>query len=375
MERVFMKGGEAVAEAAIRAGCRFYAGYPITPQNETPEYFSRRMPEVGGTFLQGESEIASVNMVLGAAIAGAKAMTSSSSVGISLKSEGISQAANGCQPIVIANFMRGGPGGGTIQPAQNDYLQATKASGNGGFKMIVFAPSNVQEAVDLTYEAFQVAERDRHPSLILVDGCIASMMEPVVLPPMRTDEELQKERDARKNWICNGVRTRGWNAIELDLWYGRAAMVNAEAEGAGGKPVMEHTLENANRLWAELYEKWAQNDTRVECYLTEDAEYIITGYGTGGRVCKSAVNQLRKEGYKVGLIRPIIISPFPVQAYKELDASRVKFVLGSEMAIPGQMFEDVQASLCDRIPSYYFGRSGGHVLEAYEIIEAFKSHL
>lgn len=375
MKRKFMKGGEAVAEAAIRAGCRFYAGYPITPQNETPEYFARRMPDVGGVFLQGESEIASVNMVLGAAIAGAKAMTSSSSVGIALKSEGISQAANGCQPIVIANFMRGGPGGGTIQPAQNDYLQATKASGNGGFKMIVFAPCDVQEAVDLTYEAFKVAERDRHPSLVLVDGCIASMMEPVILPPMRTDEELKAELDGRRNWICHGRRTRGWNAIELDLWYGRSAMVNAEAEAKTGKPVMEHTLENANKLWAELYEQWEKNDTRVECYLTDDAEYIITGYGTGGRVCKSAVNALREEGYKVGLIRPIIISPFPVNAYKELDASKIKFVLGSEMAIPGQMFEDVQASLCDRIPSYYYGRSGGHILETEEIVEAFKSHL
>lgn len=375
MERVFMKGSEAVAEAAIRAGCRFYAGYPITPQNETPEYFSRRLPEVGGVFLQGESEVASINMIMGASIAGAKAMTSSSSVGIALMAEGISQAANGCQPIVIANFMRGGPGGGTIQPAQSDYLQGTKAAGNGGFKMIVFAPCNVQEAADLTYEAFRIAERDRNPVMILADGCIASMMEPVYLPPMRTDEELQADRLARKNWICNGRRTRGWNAIELDLWYGRAAMVNAEAEGNGGKPVMEHTLENANRLWAELYAGWAEHDTRVEEYRTEDAEYILTGYGTGGRVCKAAVDQLRAEGYRVGLIRPIIVCPFPVNAYKKLDADKVKFVLGSEMAIPGQMFEDVQASLCDRIPSYYYGRSGGHVLEATEVVEAFKSHL
>ena len=374
MERVFMKGAEAVAEAAVRAGCRFYAGYPITPQNETPEYLARRLPEVGGVFLQGESEVASINMVLGASIAGAKAMTSSSSVGIALMAEGISQALNGCQPIVIANFMRGGPGGGTIQPAQSDYLQGTKAIGNGGCKLIVLAPCNVQEAADLTYEAFRLAERDRNPVLILADGCIASMMEPVILPPMRTDEELEKERLARRNWISNGVRTRGWGSIKLDLWYGRAAMVNAESQGACGKPAVEHTLESANRLWAELYETW-ENDIRVEEYRTEDAEYILTGYGTGGRVCRAAVDQLREKGYRVGLIRPIVVNPFPANAYKKLDSQKVKFVLCSEMAIPGQMFEDVQASLCDRIPSYYYGRSGGHILEESEVIDAFMSHL
>ena len=375
MERVFMKGGEAIAEAAVRAGCRFFAGYPITPQNEVPEYFSRRLPEVGGTFIQGESEVASINMVYGAACGGAKAMTSSSAVGIALKSEGISQAAQGSMPIVIASVMRGGPGGGTIKPAQNDYLQATKALGNGGFKMIVLAPSTVQEAVDLTYEAFSLAERDRNPVVVLADGCIASMMEPVVLPPMRSDEELKRDREARKNWISAGKRERGWGAIEIDLWGGRASMVNTESIAATGKPCVPPGLESSNRLSAEMYERWAREDTRVEMYMTEDAEYILSGYGTSGRVAKSAVNALRAEGIKAGLIRPIIVNPFPVDAYRNLPPERVKFVFNTEMAIPGQMFEDVLCSLQGRIPAYHFGRSGGHILERGEVVEAFKSYL
>ena len=184
MARTFMKGSEAVAEAAVRAGCRFFAGYPITPQNEVPEYFARRLPEVGGTFIQGESEVASINMVYGAASAGVRAMTSSSSPGIALKSEGISYCAAARIPMVYTNFQRGGPGVGSIQPAQMDYFEATKASGNGGFQMMVLAPSTVQEAVDLTVKAFELADRDRNPVHILADGVIATMMEPVELPEM-----------------------------------------------------------------------------------------------------------------------------------------------------------------------------------------------
>ena len=190
MARVLMKGCEAIAEAAVRAGCRFFAGYPITPQNEIPEYFARRLPEVGGNFVQGESEVASVNMVYGAAAAGTRSMTSSSSPGISLKSEGISYCAAARVPIVYSNISRGGPGVGAIQPAQQDYFQATKASGNGGFRMMVLAPSTVQEAVDLTYAAFDYADRDMNPVLILADGVIGTMMEPVELPEMKSDEEI-----------------------------------------------------------------------------------------------------------------------------------------------------------------------------------------
>jgi len=375
---VFLKGGEAIAEAAIRAGCRFFAGYPITPQNEIPEYFSRRLPEVGGHFIQGESEVASINMVCGAACAGAKAMTSSSSVGMSLKSEGISQAANGCIPIVLASVMRGGPGGGTIRPSQNDYLQATKAHGSGGFKMIVLAPGTVQEAVDLTYEAFSLAERDRNPVMVLADGCIASMMEPVVLPPMKSDEELAADRADRKNWISTGKKTRGWGTIEIDLWGGRVCMLNAESMAATGKlsyPTGPDALEASNRVTAELYEKWEREDTRVELYQTEDAEYIITGFGTGGRVAKAAVDELRAEGIRVGLIRPIIVSPFPTAAYAALRPEQIKFIMGTEMSIPGQMIEDVKCAVRDRIPICYYGRSGGHILERGEVIQAFKAQL
>ena len=192
MARVFMKGCEAIAEAAVRSGCRFFAGYPITPQNEIPEYFARRMPEVGGVFVQGESEVASVNMVYGAAQSGTRSMTSSSSCGISLKSEGISFCASARIPMVYCNVQRGGPGIGAIQPAQQDYLQATRASGNGGFRMMVFAPATVQEAVDMTYAAFDYAQRDRNPVLILADGVLGTIMEPVELPEMRSDEEVKR---------------------------------------------------------------------------------------------------------------------------------------------------------------------------------------
>ena len=200
MARSFMKGCEAIAEAAVRAGCRFFAGYPITPQNEIPEYFARRMPEVGGTFVQGESEVASISMVYGAASAGTRSMTSSSSPGVALKSEGISYCAAARIPIVYANISRGGPGVGSIQPAQQDYFQATRASGNGGFQMMVLAPSTVQEAVDLTYAAFDLADRDRNPVLILADGVIGTMMEPVVLPEMKSPEEIAAIQAGKRGW-------------------------------------------------------------------------------------------------------------------------------------------------------------------------------
>jgi len=372
MERTFMKGSEAIAEAAVRAGCRFFAGYPITPQNEIPEYFSRRLPEVGGHFVQGESEVASVNMIMGAAAAGAKCMTSSSSVGISLKSEGISQIANDSLPAVIANVMRGGPGGGSIQPAQSDYWQATKAQGNGGFKMIVLAPGTLQEAVDLTYKAFELADRDRNPVMILADGCIGSMMEPVVLPEMKSDEQIAKEKWERKNWLVNGFKYRDMGRISLDPWGGRTSMLAMEAIAAGEKPVAR-SLEESNRVSGELYKEWAKNDVMVELYQTEDAEYILTGYGTAGRVAKSAVDALRKEGIKVGLIRPITVNPFPYDAYKALCPDKVKFILDVEMAIPGQMVEDVERAIMEKIPVHQFGRSGGNIVGREEIIATFKA--
>ncbi len=279
MSRVFMKGCEAIAEAAVRAGCRFFAGYPITPQNEIPEYFSRRMPEVGGVFVQGESEVASVNMVYGAASAGVRAMTSSSSPGIALKSEGISYCAAARIPMVYANISRGGPGVGSIQPAQMDYFQATKASGNGGFQMMVFAPSTVQEAVDMTYAAFDYADRDRNPVLILADGVIGTMMEPVVLPEMKSDEEVAALKASKQ---------------ELGLCGPQAGLRPSRLDPAG--PVVHcHACRRPTRRPPPCMNpgRWM---SKVEEYRLEDAEVVITAYGISARICKSAVDLLRAAG-------------------------------------------------------------------------------
>lgn len=293
MARVLMKGCEAIAEAAVRAGCRFFAGYPITPQNEIPEYFARRLPEVGGSFVQGESEVASINMVYGAASVGARSMTSSSSPGIALKSEGISYCAAARIPMVYANISRGGPGVGAIQPAQQDYFQATKASGNGGFEMIVLAPATVQEAVDLTCKAFELADRDRNPVLILADGVIGTMMEPVELPEMMSDEEIVAIRESKKKWACIGhpldYAHRAW--IQPGQWdTNKMQAVNEEA--------------------LRLYNSW-EKDVMVEEYCTEDAEVVITAYGISGRIAKSVVEMMRAEGKKGRSYPPHHRSPLP----------------------------------------------------------------
>jgi 2-oxoglutarate ferredoxin oxidoreductase subunit alpha len=377
MEREFMKGCEAIAEAAVRAGCRFFAGYPITPQNEIPEYMARRMPEVKGSFVQGESEVASVNMVMGAASAGDKAMTSSSSCGISLKSEGISYIAGSALPAVIVNVMRGGPGGGSIQPSQQDYWQATKAQGNGGFKMIVFAPSTVQEAVDMTYKAFKYAERDRNPVMVLADGCIGAMMEPVVLPAMVSDEELAADKAARNDWLVNGKGYRDGRLIEIDSWVGRAVYVNADNLKSGRRdPDGPNSLEYSNKLAEAMYDRWAKEDTAVEFYKTEDAEIILTSYGTSARVCRAVVDTMRKDGVKIGLIRPVVVNPFPYDAYKDLCPKQVKVILDVEMSIPAQMVEDVKFALAMhdvKIPVKTFCRSGGVIVGRDEIINAVKA--
>lgn len=352
MNRVFMKGSEAIAEAAVRAGCRFFAGYPITPQNEIPEYFSRRLPEVGGKFIQGESEVASINMVYGAAASGVRAMTSSSSPGISLKSEGISYCAAARIPIVYSNVSRGGPGVGAIQPAQADYLQATKASGNGGFEMMVFAPSTVQEAVDMTYKAFDYADRDRNPVLILSDGVVGTMMEPVVLPEMKSDEEIARIRESKKKWAIIGhpldYAHRAW--IQPGQW-------NVEL------------MQKVNEEAEELYRSW-EKDVQVEEYEMDDAEIVIASYGISARIAKSAVQVLRKQGVKVGLIRPITVHPFPYKSFENLDYSRVKAVLDVEMSIPAQMIQDVKMGVKDRAPIYTCLTSGGVVMDREKIVKA-----
>lgn len=358
MERKFMKGCEAIAEAAVRAGCRFYAGYPITPQNEVPEYLCRRLPEVGGTFVQGESEVASINMVLGASSTGTRCMTTSSSTAICLMSEGIAFMASSRSPMVYCNISRGGPGIGTIQPSQQDYAQATKASGNGGFRMMVFAPSTVQEAVDMVYEAFDYADRDRNPVLILGDGVLGTIMEPVELPPMRSDEEVAKIKADKRSWAAVGHK----------LGEEKRCMVVA-----GGWDTKAQ--ERANIEAAQMYEDWQKNDVQVEELYLDDAELVITSYGISGRIARSAVNVLRKEGYKVGLIRPKTISPFPFDSYDKLDFGRVKTILDVEMAIPALMAEDVKMAVKGRCPIETCLHSGGEIMSREDVLAAAKKIL
>lgn len=349
MAKVFMKGNEAIAEAAVRGGCRFFAGYPITPQNEIPEYLSWRLPEVGGTFVQGESEVASINMVYGAAAGGCRAMTSSSGPGISLKAEGISYLAGTKLPAVIVNISRGGPGLGSIQPAQSDYFQATKALGHGGFKVMVFAPATLQEAVDLTYNAWEYAERDRNPVMILMDGCLGAIMELVELPEMKT-----ADRAGTKTWALQ--RREGEARLDRMLTpYFPEAM-----------------LEYENTTRGKLYEKWAENDVMVEEFMLEDAEYVVAAYGISARVAKEAILRLREEGFKVGMIRPITLNPFPKKSFANLDYSQVKGIIDIELAIPAQMKDDIALEVKDRAPVYTYGRSGGVLLDEESTYIAIK---
>ena len=348
MAKILMKGNEAVAEAAVRGGCRFFAGYPITPQSEIPEYLSGRLPEVGGVFVQGESEVASINMVYSAAVAGVRAMTGSSGPGISLKAEGISYLSGALLPAVIVNVSRGGPGLGSIQPAQQDYLQATKALGHGGFRLIVEAPHTVQEAVDLVYDSFELAERDRNPVFILMDGCLGAVMEEVELPPM-------KELPERPDWALGNFEKGEHEPRIITSIPG------------------EDVLEMLNKRAAMLQQSWAVNDVRWEEYRLDDAEYVCVAYGTSARVCKYAINELRKEGIKVGLIRPITLYPFPNKVFHDLDYSRVKAIIDVEMAIPCQMVEDIAAQVMERAPILQYGHSGGNTINNEDTTAAIKA--
>jgi len=352
MARKFMKGCEAIAEAAVRSGCRFFAGYPITPQNEIPEYLARRLPEVGGSFVQGESEVASINMVYGAAQTGTRAMTTSSSCGISLMSEGVSFMASAHIPMVYVNVQRGGPGIGAIQPAQQDYAQATRASGNGGFRMMVLAPATVQEAVDMTYAAFDYAQRDRNPVLVLSDGVLGTIMEPVELPEARPEAEVAKLKADCRSWALVGhdPEKEERSFISPGHWSTKA---------------QEQTcIDNA-----ALYESW-KKDVQVEELYLDDAEVVITAYGISGRIARSAVKLLRKEGLKVGLIRPKTVSPFPYESYANLDYSRVKAILDVEMCIPALMAEDVKLGVLGRCPIETCLHAGGEIMSRNEIMDA-----
>lgn len=348
MEKRFMKGCEAIAEAAVRGGCRFFAGYPITPQNEIPEYLSWRLPEVGGAFVQGESEVASINMVYGASATGKRAMTSSSGPGISLKAEGISYLASAQLPAVIVNVSRGGPGLGSIQPAQSDYLQATKALGHGGFRAMVFAPATLQEAVDVMYDAWEYAERDRGPVLVLMDGCLGAIMEEVTLPPMKE---------------VNFNNTEDWCL----------ARVNGRTDSHMITPILpEPALEMLNKFKGMTYKGWEMNDVKVEEYQIDDAEYVVVAYGIAARVAKEAVNTLRAEGVKIGLIRPITLYPFPKKSLDGLDYDKVKGIIDIEMTIPAQMRDDIELQVKGRCPVYEYGRSGGMLLDDEGVLSAIR---
>ena len=340
-EKKFMAGNEAIAEAAVQAGCRYYFGYPITPQNEIGEYMSWRLPQVGGCFLQAESEVSSIYMVFGAAGVGARVMTSSSSPGISLMQEGISYIAAAELPCVIVNMMRGGPGLGGIHPSQSDYFQATKGGGHGDYHLLVLAPHTAQEAVTVTMLAFDLADKYRNPVMILGDGNMGQMMEPVEFKPP------EKTFTVKKDWTTTGAKGRTRNLIKtlyLD-------------------PTI---LEKRNLAIAQKLAGAVKNEVRFEPYMTEDAEIVIAAYGTVARIAKTAIRILREKGIKVGLLRPISLYPFPYQAFAHM-AERVKDILVVEMSM-GQMVQDVQLAVCGKSPVHFYGRVGGIVPSFDEIV-------
>ena len=341
-----MKGNEAIAEAAIRGGCRFYAGYPITPQNEIPEYMSWRLPEVGGRFIQAESEISAINMVYGAAGAGARAMTSSSSPGISLKQEGISYICGAELPCVIINMVRSGPGLGGIQPAQSDYFQTVKGGGHGDYRMLVYSPCSVQECVDLLYDAYDKAERYRLPVMILGDGMLGQIMEAVTLPEMKDLSSLPK-----KAWAADGSGIGKDRRIINSLY------------------IVPDELEAMNRKLQKIYDDMCEREVMCEDYLTEDAEIIITAYGTVARIAKSAVDVLRENGIKAGLVRPITLYPFPKANFaRTMENPCVKEVVAVELSM-GQYVEDVRLVAEGKKPVKFYGRSGGNVMSPEDIVD------
>lgn len=342
-ERFLMKGNEALAEAAIRAGCKHFFGYPITPQTELAAYMSKRMPKIGGTYLQAESELAAANMVLGASAAGVRAMTSSSSPGISLKTEAISYMAGSDVPALIINVQRGGPGLGGIQPSQADYWQATKATGHGDFQILVFAPATVQEMVDLVSDAFDMADKYRMPAMILADGMLGQMMEPVEFKD--EGEKVLPERP----WAASGHQNKRKHNVVNSLYLTPQALENLVVERF------------------ERYEKIKATEQRASEYLTEDADIILVAFGASARVAHSAVGMARAQGIKAGLIRPITLWPFPTDCLKKA-AKTAKGFLSVEMNM-GQMVDDVKLAIdCSR-PVEFFGRTGGVIPTPNEILE------
>lgn len=341
-EKILMKGNEAIGEAAVVAGCRHYFGYPITPQSELIEYMAKRLPQVNGVFVQAESEISAINMVYGAAAAGARVMTSSSSPGISLKQEGISYIAGSQLPCVIVNVMRGGPGLGSIQPGQADYFQATKGGGHGDYRNIVLAPNSVQEMADITIEAFDLADKWRNAVMILGDGALGQMMEPVEF----TESNL---KPAEKPWAARGRLGRGKPNIVNSLY------------------LQPDLMEKHNHVLQEKYALIQKEETRWENLLTEDAEIIVVAYGITSRIAITAINNARKNGIRVGMLRPISLWPFPSQAISTLADQAQSFIVFEMSA--GQMVEDVRLAVNGKRQVYFHGRTGGMLPTPKELYE------
>ncbi len=331
-KKAFIKGNEAIARAAVDAGCRYYFGYPITPQSDIPEYLSKVLPKLGGEFIQAESEIASINMLLGASSAGARAMTSSSGPGITLKQEGLSYMAGSELPGVVVNIARCGPGLGGIAPSQAEYFQATKGGGHGDYRLIVLAPDSVQEMYDLPFKAFDLSDKYRNPAMILADGMLGQMKEPVLLRPPRSMDLPEKD------WVLTGARGRPQNIIK-SLYL-------------GDKELERHTW----KLW-EKYQRMKQEDVMFEAREVDDARLIIAAFGSCARIAKSALKQARTEGLKVGLLRPITLFPFPERIFCQASINTKKF-LTVELNT-GQMVEDVRLAVSPGTEVYFYGRPPG----------------
>ena len=340
-----MCGNEALAEAAILAGLDAYFGYPITPQNEIPAYMSRRMPEEGRVFVQCESELAAINMVFGASATGKRTMTSSSSPGISLMQEGMSYLAGAEMPAVVVNVMRGGPGLGNIAPSQSDYFQATRGGGHGDYRTIAFGPATVQELVDCMSMAFDLADKYRMTVMVLADGILGQMMEPVVL------EKKPRPKLPPKDWALTGADGREQNIVRSLL-------------------LKDGALEELNNKLQEKYRQIEANEVICEQYKVEDAEIIMVAYGISARIVRSAVNRARDEGIKVGLIRPVTLWPFPTDQINKA-AGDLKIFLTVEMSC-GQMVEDVKLAVAGKSPVLFFGRSGGGVPSVEQTLEKIK---
>ena len=341
-EKILMKGNEAIGEAAVVAGCRHYFGYPITPQSELIEYMAKRLPQVDGVFLQAESEVAAINMVYGAASAGCRVMTSSSSPGISLKQEGISYIAGSQLPCVIVNVQRGGPGLGSIQPGQADYFQATKGGGHGDYRNIVLAPNSVQEMADITIEAFDLADKWRNAVMILGDGALGQMMEPV-------EFKESNSKPVEKPWAATGRRGRTKPNIVNSLY------------------LQPDLMEKHNHVLQEKYAKIQAEETRWEALNTDDAEVVVVAYGITSRIAMTAINKARANGAKVGLFRPISLWPFPSQPLAELAKTAKAFVVFEMSA--GQMVEDVRLAVNGAKPVSFHGRTGGMLPTPKELYE------